>query len=143
MNLDEVQSKVVAQISAASALIAFGVPFAFSWLDNEETIKTAITARLLASGVSIEVGAISGGGRSGAPGRGQILDVTFPVWLAENPALTHAPSGLTLIQAVISAVCKGLPGGETAPVSAGFESAIIEQGYILHVLTFSVPVRIV
>ena len=142
MKLFELQDRIAQQLDADSSLRAFGAARKFSLADDEEEVKEAISTRLRESGVCLEVGSIEGTENASTAGRFALLNAQFDVYAAENPRLAHAPAGMLLVQTVIEAVTKRISQYEHAPRLVGYEAARSEQGYILHVLSFTVPVQV-
>lgn len=144
MNLVDVQPAVSSQIMAVADLASFGQPIEYSLSLDDESVRDQIAAGLRDKGVVIEIGALSGADANNAstPGRFAVVDTSFEVFVAENPKTTHAPANTELVSNVIAAVTKQADRHETPIRWTGYEAAKNDHGYVLHVLSFTVPVRI-
>lgn len=140
MKLSEVQSNIAALITADAALAAFGPPISFSLFTDDDAGRTDIATRLREKGVVIEIGLPEATGENAKPAnRYTLLDVNFEVFVAESPKVAHALQGLELVEAVSAAVQRRTSPAEHNAHCTSYAAAKSEQGYILHVLTFSIP----
>lgn len=140
MKLSEVQSHHAGLMMADPALAAFGQPLIFDPGADDDAQRNAISARIREKGVCIEVGSIEADGDSTKPAqRFTVLDVNFTVYIAENPRVAHAPAGIPLVEAVASALQTRISSYEPNARVTSYAAATSEQGYVLHVLTCSIP----
>jgi hypothetical protein len=144
MNLHEVQSFAATQIMAVPALAALGQPVLYSLFDDDQEIMDRIGAQRRATGVCIDIGQVAGDDARNAstPGRGIVLDASFEVFIGEEPKVPHTPSDLDLVRRVVAALCRQPGNHDVAPRCTGYDAAKDDHGVILHVLSFTVPVRI-
>lgn len=140
MKLSEVQSHFAALIEADEQLGTFGEPLLFSHFTDPEASRAAIASRLRATGVCIEIGSVEADGETARPAhRYSLVDVRVEVFVAESPQVAHEPRDLTLVERVSAAVQKRLSASEHSARCTGYAAAISEQGYVLHILSFSIP----
>ncbi len=144
MNLHEVQAFAASQIMAVPALAALGQPSLYSLFDDDQSVLDRLAAQRRATGVCMEIGLVSGDDSQNAstPGRGTVLNASFDVFIGEEPRVQHSPSNLDLVRQVIAAICKQPGNHEPAARCTGYDAAKNDHGVILHVLSFTVPVRI-
>jgi hypothetical protein len=140
MKLSAVQSHHAALIAAEPTLAAFGAPLIFDPGTDDDVQRKAISDRLRATGVCFEIGSVEAEGDSTKPNpRFTVLDANFPVYIAENPKVAHALSGIALVEAVATALQKRVSAYEQNARVTSYAAALSEQGYVLHILTLSVP----
>lgn len=142
MKLHEVQPHVVGLIVAASALAAFGDPVAYSHFSDDETAQALIAERLRTAGVLIEVGGVEAMRADDKTARGVAADAVFEVFIAESPKVTHTPSQEALRKAVIEAVTAQVDAYTPRVEFQRSDTARGEQGYVLHIISFTVRVTI-
>lgn len=140
MNLAEVQQFGAGQITADPTLAALGAPIVYSLGLDDESTRASIAAALRTKGVVFEIGLPSGTDDEGERGRFAKLMIDFDVFVAENPKVSHTPAALDLVTAVIRAVCKPNDMSETPAKCTGYDVAKSEHGYVLHIISFNVPV---
>ena len=143
MKLSEVQSAIAAKLVASTALAGLGVPIQYSLFTADENARVAIQAALLATGVCMEIGPVG----APMPADNPMPNQTFPraecsVFVAESRTIAHTPSGVELAEAVIGAVCTSLSRGQLVFKFNGYEAAVHEDGYVLHIINFEVPVTV-
>jgi hypothetical protein len=140
MKLSVVQEYIRAQLLSSPTLSAFGDPLVFSYETDESYFKSIIDERLSTVGVCIDIGQVNGSQISELhPGIGSKLRGQVEVFVSEKIASpTHSPRGLALVEAVAAAIITGRYNVEWE----GHETAITENGYALHVLSFSTPVTV-
>jgi hypothetical protein len=144
MTFPQTQAYFVTMIEAASALNALGTPVTYSPFTAPESAKSAIAAALRAKGVCFEVGfPTMRSPESKLDGATQI-DAIVKVFVAESLSIPHTPNLLSLINEVILActAIRGLSTGQKPARLDEGESTFHEDGYILHILTFSIPLNI-
>lgn len=140
MNLENVQAYAAAQIAANSTLAAFGAAIVYSHFTADDAARAAINGALRATGVCIEIGLVSAQGDTTKPqNRYTLLDANFDVYVAENPKVSHSPAQMNLVALVAGAM--QARAGATSPAikCTSYDSALSENGYVLHVLTFTLP----
>lgn len=138
MKLSAVQAYLAAQIAANTTLAGFGSPILASLESDETVVKALIDECLRTPGVCIEIAEPIGTSLSELhPGGYTKLRAQVEIFVAEKIASpTHTPRGLELIELVAAA----LTGGRQPVEWAGHESFLSENGYSLHVLSFTTPV---
>lgn len=142
MKPSDIQGLLAGYIAAVPALAAFGAAIQFDPFQDETASKDAISARLLNKGVCIEIGYPDTSGFSLAGEATTFLTATCDVFVSEAPQVAHSPSKLALGEAVIGA-CAKRHGNANKPIACtDWATAISENGYVLQVLKFSVPVNI-
>lgn len=138
MRLSDVQTLLAERLKAAPGIVALHAePALYSALADDQPVKDAITAQLLATGVFIEIGMPELGQLDHTGSGGLFSAAIVPVFVAESPAKAHEPSWLALVDAVIEAICEG--GGDPAAVRIIAANAPVQEGgYVLHEITVSV-----
>lgn len=142
MKPSEVQGFFAAQLAASDALVAFVPALVFSHLAPIAEQKTQIEQRLRALGVCLEVGSVECPEVVGTQGGDSILQARCEVYVGENPKVAHTPYELELVEAVIAAITLPVLPSRRTPKCRSIEGAESEQGYILHVIDFEIPVKI-
>jgi hypothetical protein len=146
MNLAGVQAYAASQIannSALAALLANGQPITYSPFTADETARAAIDAALRTYGVCIEVGDVSFTGDPAKPqNRFTTVDAEFDVFVAESIKVAHTPSGLSLVENVARAVELRLDARTHSARCTRYDKMLSEHGYVLHILTFTMPAEI-
>jgi hypothetical protein len=138
LQLDTIQTLIVSRVAAVPALAALGSVLVFDPLadanDPTTGAKKLIADRLRDPGVCLEIGLpqipLAENSDTGATD----ADVEVELYLAESPVKPHTPTGLALVQRVITAV--RVPADRHDITLIGYDTAKHESGYILHVLTF-------
>ena len=140
MRLSAAQAYVNTQLLANATLAAFGAPIVASLENDETTIKELIDTRLRDPGVCIEIGEVTGSFISELhPGGYSKLRAQIDVFVAEKIASpTHTPRGLELVELIVGAITSGRHTADWT----GHDSAVLENGYSLQVLSFSIPVTV-
>ena len=142
MKLHEVQSEAAARIAANTSLAAFGAAVEYSPFLDVETIKSANATRIRNVGVCIEIGEPEAERIEDRAGRGVVATATFDVFVAESPKVTHSPTGKMLRKEVIEAVTVRIDAATTPFEFLRSDTAISEQGLVLHIISFSARVTI-
>lgn len=102
MRINEVQSTVSALIAATPALAAFGAVLVE---DGVTDLEPTILAALETHGVCIALADLAGTDRDQASkGARAIGNSILTVFVFEAPAHSHSPSGLALIDAVVTCI---------------------------------------
>lgn len=140
---ETLQTYVQALIAGASALNTFAaIVLADPFLD-QETARSNIAALVRVKGVCFEIGyPWIGAPSSHLDGITQIEGM-FEVFTAESPEVAHTPTKLALFAEVIRAITvkPAAPGQKPARLRSA-ESVKMENGYILHMASFYIPLNI-
>ena len=142
MKLENVQQYVADRIMAVPALAAFGAPIQYTPFLDDDALKTAIGDQLRVKGVCIEIGQEEADRVDDPMIRGVAADASFDVFVSEAIKTAHAPSDKMLRKAVIDAVTVRLDARETPAKFLRSDTAKAEQGYVLHILSFTIRVTI-
>lgn len=142
MKLENVQEYVAARIAAVPALAAFGDALLYSHFTDIDAARTAIATQLREVGVCIEVGEVEAERVDDKTIRGVAAIATFEVYVAENPKVAHTPEQKLLRKAVIEAVSAYVDQYTTRAEFHRSDTGKSEQGYVLHILTFTIRVTI-
>lgn len=158
MKLAQVQAHLAARITGAAALAALGDPFIY---DPQQTtaraydpdtlaivadsggleLKDAIAARLIATGVSIEIDWPLIASVESTVGAA-FSRIACAVFVAERQGHTHTPTGLALADAVIAALkSRTSPGSAWVVHVSDYLYDDSEPGSVLHIITASIDVR--
>lgn len=142
MTLAAIQPYFAGLISADSQLGLLGAPIQVDPFQDPEAAKSAIMAGLRATGVSIEVGFPWIGAPETDLGGSTHIEAMCEVFVAEQPQKTHTPNRIALLMQVIAA-CTKRPSGPQKPARLrSSESVKTEAGYILHMISFFVPLNL-
>jgi hypothetical protein len=142
MKLHEVQAKMAELIAANEALAAFGAPLVFTLFTDDKTVRETIATRLREKGVVLEVGAVDAARSPDTSVRGVAADASFDVFIAESPTVEHTPSGEDLRRTIIEVLMQPTDRHTPRAEFSRSESAISEQGYVLHIISFTQRVTI-
>lgn len=141
MHLADVQDYAQARLLADAVLAAFGPPLVYTPFTADEDARAAIATRLREAGVCIEIGSVEAEGPKEQPNpRYTRLDASFEVFVAEAPKVAHTPEQMALVTRVVNALQVRVSVGEQNIRVVGYGAAVAESGYVLHVLTCTVPV---
>jgi hypothetical protein len=140
MHISEVQAYAQAQIAADPTLAALGTALIYTDFTEDEVARTQIEKSLRAYGVCFEIGAVEASGDGSKPAnRYTLLDGRFDVYVAESPTQTHTPSEMSLVSQVATAI-QARTANAPGIRCTGYGAAKSENGYVLRILSFSVPV---
>lgn len=141
ISLSQVQAAAAAKLSAVPSLAAFGAPLLFDLHAEPEAAANAISARIRSAGVCLEVGDVVAPSPASAVGGGlNQLSVEFSVFAAEKTGGTHSPKGKALVNLIVAAICADQLPNEQGFACTGYDAAVSESGYVLHVIGFSIQV---
>lgn len=141
ISLQQVQSAAAAKLSAVPALAAFGAPILFYLHAEPEAAANAIAARIRTAGVCLEIGDVVAPYPGSLIGGGMNqLAAEFTVFAAEKTGGTHSPNGKALADLIIAAICADQLPNEQGFACTGYDAAVSESGYVLHVIGFSIQV---
>lgn len=141
ISLSQVQTAAAAKLSAVSTLAAFGAPILFDLHAEPEAAANAISARIRSAGVAIEIGDVVAPAPAFAVGGGlSQLSVEFSIFAAEKTGGAHSPKGKALVNLIIAALCADQLPNEQGFACTGYDAAVGESGYVLHVIGFSIQV---
>lgn len=141
MTFDQIQSYIAAKIASDTALSLFGAAIQVDPFQDPEAAKSAIADRLRNTGVAIEIGFPWIAAPETAMSGSTHLDATCEVFVAEHTQTVHTPTLAALVMQVVKAITKQT--GVQKPVRLrASESVKTEGGYILHMLSFFVPMNI-
>jgi uncharacterized MnhB-related membrane protein len=139
MRLQDVQAHASTLLMASPALAPLGAPLLWSPFLDEQAHADLIADRLRTTGVCIEISSVwSGSVATVHPQSALSARAVFEVCIAESFTLTHAPTDSALLEAVVQAMLQSRYAVEFE--SFGPEGSFREQGYVLHVLRFSIPI---
>jgi len=141
MTFDQVQSSLAAKVAADAALAPLGVAIEVDPFQDPEVAKSAIAEQLRTTGVCIEVGFPWVGAPETSLGGSTLTDAMCEVFVAEHVQTVHTPAKAALVSRVISAITKPVAPQKPARLRAA-ESVKTEGGYILHMLSFFIPLNI-
>jgi hypothetical protein len=141
MTFDTIQSSIAAKVAADAVLSPLGVAIQVDPFADPEAAKSAIANQLRATGVCIEVGFPWASAPETSLGGSTLIEGMCEVFVAEHVQKEHTPSKAALVTRVISAITKPL-GVQKPPRLRAAESVKTEGGYILHMLSFFVPLNI-
>jgi hypothetical protein len=139
MMLATVQGYIAARLQASPVLVALHAePILYSALADETEAKDALNTQLHLTGVVFEIGMPELAQLENLASGGLMAAALVPIFVAESPAKEHSPAWLSLVDAVIDAVCDSSadPGGVRV-ISAA--APIQEGGYVLHEIIVAVP----
>jgi hypothetical protein len=160
VQLSQVQAYLASKITAAPALAALGDPFIYDpqrqvarTYDPDAiggaaivsdpagtSLKDALRARLQATaGVTIEIDWPVIGATDGTVS-GTFSRVFVPVFIAERAGTTHAPTGLALVDAVITAL-RTRNGTAWIVDVTDYAFDDDEAGSVLHIITTAINTR--
>lgn len=148
MDFTSVQSYLVTRIAAASALAAFCPPAPaqvarlYNPLENIDVARSDIGDRNAQMGVCFEIGFPRFSNADTNTGGQTFGEVICDVFVTESFSKAHTPQLASLVQETILA-CTAVPqvGQKPARLRAEpVEPVITEEGYVLHWLSFYVPV---
>jgi hypothetical protein len=141
MTFAEIQPNIAAKIAADATLSPLGAAIQADPFADPEAAKSAIADQLRSTGVCIEVGFPWIGAPETANGGSTLIDGMCEVFVAEHTVKTHEPAKAALVTRVIQAITK--PVGVQKPIRLrASESVKTEHGYILHMMSFFVPLNI-
>jgi hypothetical protein len=142
MKLDELQTYVSGRLMAVPALAALGAPICYSLFTDDKISREAIASSLETTGVCIEIGLPEAHEKQGASSdsRSTLLEAEFEVFIAESPKVAHVPENMGLVNQVVAAIRVRSAPFEQVPNVTSYMPAKSENGYILHVVSFTVPV---
>lgn len=144
MKLSQLQQFFAEQLAASAALQPFMPVLTFSNLDDVETLKTAIAASLRERAVCLHIGPATAPATDTDESGASVLQARIELFIAESPTVAHELRDIELAEAVAEAITTRrtdtFPGRKT-PKLRGYESDE-ENGYLLHILEFSMPVQI-
>lgn len=141
ISLPQVQAAAAAKLSAVPALAAFGAPILFDLHAEPEAAANAIAARIRATGVCLEIGdAVAPSPASAVGGGLNQLSVEFQLFAAEKTGGTHSPNGKALVNLIVAAICADQLPNEQGFSCTGYDAAVSESGYVMHVIGFSIQV---
>jgi hypothetical protein len=142
MNFDAVQPFLSGRITADADLALLGTPIQVDPFQDPEAAKSAIGNALRTTGVCFEVGFPWIGAPETLLGGTTHLEAVCEVFVAEHTQNAHTPSRATLVQRVISALTKPATGTQKPARLRASESVKTEDGYILHMMSFFIPMNI-
>lgn len=142
MKISAVQSSAAAKLSASPLLATFGEPFLFDLHADERVANEQLDARIVATGGALRVGAVTcPRAEETIGGVFTPLVAEFSVFFVEQIRGTHTPRGIVAVEEIVRALCADrLPGEDNGFTCAGYDSALTERGYILHLVAFTHPV---
>lgn len=142
MNLAEVQSDAANRLFASPSLAAFGKARLYSHFTKNEENASEIGKTLREKKVCLEIGLVEADAVPGAQQRTPVATAKFEVLAAESVKEedAHAPTDAVLVLEIIRAMTARIDAYDTPPQFTSYRSAVSEQGYVLHVIGFSVPV---
>lgn len=138
-NIQQYASDAIANDPTLSTL---GAPIKYSFFTADDAARAAIQAALAAKGVCFEIGPVGATGDTDRTSRAITLNASFDVFVAESPKVAHSPSEMTLVEAVAAAIQKRLDAYTQNARCTNYESALSENGYVLHVLSFTTPLSL-
>ena len=143
MTFDSIQSYFAGLLSADSQIGPLGTPIQVDPFADPEAAKSAIATQLRVTGVSIEVGFPFIGAPETLLGGSTHIDATCELYVAEHTQQAHTPAKAALVTRVITTCTKppGTTGQKPARLRSS-ESVKTDGGYILHMLSFFVPMNI-
>jgi hypothetical protein len=142
MTFDQLPAYLQTKIVADSTLAALGTPIIVDPFLDPQAAQAALALQLRTTGVAIEVGFPYLGAPETLLGGATHVDATVEVFVAEHVTKAHTPNKLSLVMKVVAACCKN-PGGGAKPARLrSAESVKTESGYILHMLSFFVPMNV-
>lgn len=142
MNLSGVQAAVAAKIAADATLSPYGAAVVLSWFTDVDTLKTTIETAIESKGVCFGVGLVQANASDDRDGRWVSLTASVNLYVEEGIKVTHALTGLALVEKVIAAVIKDSGSGESCFSCGGYDAADNDHGNVLHVIRFTVPIDI-
>lgn len=140
MTLSEIQPVIAARIAAVPALAAFGAILIEDPSEDPKVTTDAISARLRATGVCIEVGVPSILNSVNTGSGGTFSRISAVVYVAEAPMVAHSPAKLPLVDAVVEALRDQRATNRSLEL-IDYEPVGTEQGYVLHLITVGAGVR--
>lgn len=138
MKPSEVQAYIAAQIAARPSLADFMPVMPYDPEQDEDAAAQAIGAQLRADGVCIQVGTVSVPTVPHVAGNTFAALASIEVYVGEKIGRVHALKGLALIEEIVRGAVP--TPGPSMPKWVGYDAGKHEQGYLLHVIEFSVPV---
>ena len=143
IKLSQVQAFASSQISADTQLAVFGVPLSFSLHDSDETARAAINQRLRTTGVCIEVGSPIAEKSGSTIGQKVCKAMAIVnIYAAEKVGGTHTPKDVSLMESIVAAMLDANAPGVQVVEFSGNDAYLTEHGYVLHVISFTMPVII-
>lgn len=143
MKISAVQSSAAAKLSASALLATFGEPFLFDLHADERVANEELDARVVATGGALRIGSVTCPRAEETIG-GVLtpLLAEFSVFFVEKIRGTHTPRGIAAVEEIVRAMCADLPSQDNAFTCAGYDAALTEGGYILHLVAFTHPVTV-
>lgn len=141
MTYASLQSDFADKIAADNVLAPLGAAILVDPFQDPEDAKSAIATQLRATGVAIEIGFPAIGAPDTANSGSTLVDGLVEVFVAEHVKIEHAPAKAALVTRIITALTKQ-SGSAKPPRLRASESVKTEGGYILHMLSFVVPMNI-
>ncbi len=142
MTFPQVQAYFAGLVSADAELGPLGAPIQVDPFQDVEAAKTAIDAHLKATGVCVEVGFPWIGAPTTNLAGVTEVEAYCELFVAESITHTHTPNRIGLVNRVITC-CTARPSAAQKPARcSAVESVKTEQGWVLHMFTFFVPLNI-
>ena len=142
MTFDQLPVYLQTKIAADASLAALGAAIIVDPFLDPQTAQGNLATQLRATGVAIEIGFPYLGAPETLLGGTTLVEATVDVFVAEHTTVAHTPNKLALVMKVAAACCKN-PGAGAKPARLrSAESVKTESGYILHMLTFYVPMNV-
>lgn len=140
-SLSTVQAHAQSCLTASPVLAAFGDPILYSPFQDRTASAALIEERLRTTGVCIEISGVSAVSAEALRLGTTHARGIFEVRIAESLSTAHTPGDAALREEVIRAITqrtRQLVEWE----SFGPDDSLMEQGYVLNVITFSIPILV-